>query len=356
VVLLCPSSSARADELLQKYRQPVAKGLEWLASKQHDDGSYSALPNQSTYPIAMTSLAGMAFLMEGSTLREGKYSAQLRKAADHLMEKSQIGGNRDGLLGDPSIQSESVNYMHGHGFALLFLSCVYGDEPDKTKRAKLKDILERAVKYSVAAQSSRGGWFYKSKAESGDQDEGSVTVTQVQALRAAAMAKIGESESKPAIEKAYKYLKDCTGPGGGIHYSWQVKQEKAPITAAGVTCLFSAGQYQDALAKQWLGYCKTHIPHKLNSAWQEEYMHYYYAQCLYVLGDEGWAKLFNVSKDQSVTWTDYRDSICDQLVAMQNSDGSWPGKSSGNIGQFYATVMWLAVMQLDKGVLPIYQR
>ena len=34
----------------------------------------------------MTALAGMALLMEGSTLREGKYSDNIRKAVDWLMD------------------------------------------------------------------------------------------------------------------------------------------------------------------------------------------------------------------------------------------------------------------------------
>ena len=41
------------------------------------------------YPMAMTGLAGMAFLMEGSTVREGKYQAQLRRAVEWFLRRSQ---------------------------------------------------------------------------------------------------------------------------------------------------------------------------------------------------------------------------------------------------------------------------
>jgi hypothetical protein len=353
---------ARADEIPEKYRPAIAKGLDWLAGKQLDKGHWSATPNAETYPVAITALCGMAFLMEGSTPKEGKYSEQIRKAADYLMEKCQVGGNRDGLIGDPSQPSESVRYMYGHGFGLLFLSCLYGDETDKTKRAKLRDILQRAVKYAIAAQSSRGGWYYTSKVDGHDQDEGSVTITQVQALRAAANAKI--DVPKTVIDKTYSYLKNCTGPGGGIYYSWQVKQEKPAITAAGVACLFNAGQYQDELAKKWLTYCKSNIPFQLAGnnggprIGQEEYTHYYFAQCLYILGEDGWDKLFGTAPGQGLTWSKYRNEICDQLVKNQNQDGSWSGGGTGvfNVGTVYTTAMWLALMQLDKGALPIYQR
>jgi hypothetical protein len=304
----------------------------------------------------------MAFLMEGSTTREGKYAEQIRKAADYLMAKSQTDGPRNGLIGDPTQPSESVRYMYGHGFSLLFLSSLYGDEQDKKKREKIKDILSRAVKYSVASQSSRGGWYYTSKLEGGDNDEGSVTITQIQALRAAANAQI--KVEKAVIDKTYAYLKSCTGPRNGIYYSFTVKQEKPAITAAGVACLFNAGEYKDELAKKWLTYCRETIPLQLAAnggprIGQEEYTHYYFAQCLYVLGDKGWAKLFpGAPESEILTWTKYRDAICDQLIKTQNQDGSWTGGGTGvfNVGAVYTTAMWLAVLQLDKGALPIYQK
>ena len=49
--------------------------------------------------------------------------------------------------------------MYGHGFATLFLACVYGDEDARERRDKMKDILTRAVKYIANAQSSMGGYL-----------------------------------------------------------------------------------------------------------------------------------------------------------------------------------------------------
>src|SRR4029077_9882273 len=134
--------------------------------------------------VSMTALAGMALLMEGSKVRDGKYATNLRLAADWLMDRRLKGTQRDGRIGTPDHPTEAGRYMYGHGFSLLFLSCVYGDEEDRDRRDKLKDILPRAVKYSANAQSTQGGWFYTSKTDGHDQDEGSVTVTQMQALRA----------------------------------------------------------------------------------------------------------------------------------------------------------------------------
>jgi len=73
---------ARADEILEKYRKTVDKGLEWLAKQQNDKGYWGASAGTDTYCISMTALSGMALLMEGSTVKDGKYADNIKKAAD----------------------------------------------------------------------------------------------------------------------------------------------------------------------------------------------------------------------------------------------------------------------------------
>src|SRR3954453_18858192 len=197
-LLACPAAElARAEELTPQHREAIKKGLEYLKKNQFKDGHWGA--NGDAYPVSMTGLAGLAMLMEGSNVREGQYALNIRKAADWLMERSNRGQQRDGLLGNPDHPTEAGRYMYGHGFGLLFLACVYGEEEDRERRERLKDILTRAVKYTANAQSTQGGWYYTSKTEGHDQDEGSVTVTQVQALRAARNA--GIAVPKDVIRK-----------------------------------------------------------------------------------------------------------------------------------------------------------
>ena len=160
----------RAEELAPEYQAAIKKGLEWVAKQQHRDGHWEA--NGGQYPTSMTALAAMTMLMEGSTLREGKYSDNLRRAVDWLMDRTQPNG----LIGNPNNQTESARYMYGHGFSLLFLSCVYGEEEDGDRRKKLERILTKAVEFTGKAQTNRGGWGYVSAADGGDFDEGSVTI------------------------------------------------------------------------------------------------------------------------------------------------------------------------------------
>jgi len=346
--------ATRAEELLPRYRDVIQKGLEYVAKQQHRDGHWEG--NGGGYPTTITSLCGMTLLMEGSTLREGKYADHIRKAVDWLMERSQ----RNGLLGNPNNPTEAVRYMYGHGYSLLFLAQVYGEEEDGDRRRKLEEILTRGVDFTGKAQTSRGGWGYVSSADGGGFDEGSVTITQVQALRAARNA--GIAVPKLIIDRAHDYLKNCTTANGGVIYSLAHGGafnggERPPLTAAAISCLFSAGEYKSELAKKWIKFCQRAIPidkSGSDSFGHWEYTHYYYAQALYVLGDDGYAKMFPDSRPgERLTWSKYRDVIFDYLASRQNADGSW---SQGHIGPLFTTACHLAILQLDKGTLPIYQR
>ncbi len=352
-VLLASLPSARSDEMTADQRKAVRKGLDWLSKNQAKDGHWEAAPN-GQYPVTMTGVSGMAMLMEGSTIREGRYKDNIRRAVDWLMGHSMPNG----MLGNPNIPGEAGRYMYGHGFATLFLSCVVGEEEEGDRRRRLVDILERACKFSHAAQTSRGGWGYISAREGGNFDEGSVTITQVQALRAARNA--GIAVPQEAIKMAQKYLKDSTDSSGGVVYSLgngvAMGGGRPALTAAAISCGFSFGDYNSELVKKWFKFCQQHLQ-GIGGGMRmghDEYTHYYYAQAVYMLGEDGYARLFPSSKaSERLTWSGYKKDNFASIISSQSSDGSWSG---GHVGAAFITPVYLTILQLDNAALPIYQR
>src|SRR5262249_23714854 len=174
--------------------------------------------------------------------------------------------------------------------------------------------LELAAKYTRDAQTNRGGWGYVSAKDGSNFDEGSVTITQVQALRAARNAGVivpGES-----IKDALKYLRDSTNEQGGVMYSLAFgggRSEGRPaLTAAAIACGFNAGDYQGDLVKKWLKNCQLYlsIPGDGRRMGHDEYTHYYYAQVIYVLGDDRFKKMFpDARSDEALMWSNYRKSV-----------------------------------------------
>ena len=161
---------ARGSRDVSARERVVVGGLDWLVKKQSRRGSWAA--NEGRYPTAMTALAGTAMLMEGSTTTQGRYAEPIRQAVDYLVSRSRTNG----LIGDPKGDDR---YTYGHGFSMLFLSQVLGEEEDERRREELVRVLAKAVEFSGRAQTPDGGWGYVSAKDGNNFDEGSTTITQI---------------------------------------------------------------------------------------------------------------------------------------------------------------------------------
>lgn len=360
-ILLLGSGENRAEDQPKEVKEAIARGLKYLVDNQSKaDGHWEAFGGQ--YPITMTAMAGMSMLMEGSTIREGKYRENIRKAVDYLMSKSQPNGQ----IGNPNTPGEAGRYMYGHGFAMMFLSCVYGEEEEGDRRRRLEEILTKAALFSRDAQTKRvsprdgktsvGGWGYVSAKEGNNFDEGSVTITQVQALRAARNA--GIKVPIEAIKDAQAYLDVSTNAQGGVIYSLGGGgggDGRPALTAAAISCGFSAGDYNSPLIHKWFKFAEQNIARQGGArGGHDEYTHYYYAQALYILGDEGYAKLMKeVPPNDRKNWSWYKKENFPVILKAQQSDGKWDG---GHAGPLFITSVNLTILQLENAALPLYQR
>ena len=307
----------------------ISQGLEWLAKHQSTRGRWTA--NNGFYPSAMTSLAGVAFLAQGSTTTQGKYAATVRSTVDFLLDNARPNG----LIGDPI---HDDRYTYGHGFAMLFLSQVLGEEEDADRRAQLVNVLTKAVTFCGRAQTEPGGWGYVSAKDGQGFDEGSTTITQVQGLRGCRNA--GIPVPKEIIDKAIKYIRSCTTPDGGVQYNSKGGGPRPAISAAAIACLFNAGDYDDKFVPKMLKYCEQNFSDLTrDNSGHWHYAHYYYSQVLY---REGGKK-----------WENYRDKVYAQILSTANQEGCW---DQGFMGHVYTTAINLTILQLERGTLPIYQR
>ena len=308
----------------------VIRGLDHLASTQADDGAWITGGGQA-YPVAMSGLAGTAFLAHGNTPTRGKYAKTVQATVEFLTRCS----TSTGLITGPG--QDSGMPMHGHGFALMFLASVYGMITKDSLRRQVADVVRKAVNLTSQGQSSAGGWTYTP----GTGDEGSVTVTQVQALRAAQNA--GFLVPKVVIEEAASYLEKCRTREGGIQYSLgSGGGPKLPISAAAVATLYNAGQFENPIAVDCLKYVwdQFRASEDFNKGGGHAYYtHLYASQGFYMAGDAYWDVYFPRTRDQ--------------LIAMQQADGSWNGDF---IGQVYGTSIAVIILQLPYKYLPVFQR
>lgn len=322
------TSAALPDAATQK---SVRRALEYLAREQSRQGYWEA--NGGQYKVAMTALAANAMACEGSTTTRGKYAPNIRRAVDYLLDMAEPNS---GLIG----YRKDYHYMYGHGFSMLFLSQIYGEEEDRERRTRLRKVLTKAVEFCGNAQTDAGGWGYMAAKEGEGYDEGSTCITQVQGLRACRNA--GIPVPKEIVDRAIVYIQKCTTPEGGVQYSIRGGGARPPITAAAVACLFNSGEYDNEYVKKLMKYCEQNVwPGRARSQYfgHWHYSHYYYSQVMYRLGKEKWDKYF--------------EDIGREIIRQQAASGAW---TKGHVGPVYTTSINATILQLGKGYLPIYQR
>lgn len=313
-------------------QQAITGGLAWLAERQHEDGSFWSGP-QYRREVAVTALAGMAFLSDGHLPNKGRYGRQVSQAIEFLLSRSQPNG----LIYDR--ESASYGPMYGHGFSTLFLAEVYGTTPDE----RIRSALASAVQLIIASQNEEGGWRYQPDSVEADI---SVTVCQVMALRAA--RNCGIAVPKETIDRAVDYVERCQNADGGFMYQLTRRGESAfPRSAAGVVALQSAGVYEGRVIEKGLAFLMRHLPRRGVFHYQSNYYygHYYAVQAMWQAGGGDWERWYAA----------IRDEVLEQKRPDENSDQSvyWPDVT---VCDEYGTAMALLILQMPNNYLPIFQR
>ncbi len=303
----------------------IERGLEFLASRQHEDGSFGAGAYRGN--VAVVSLCGMAMMAGGSTPGRGPYGPHVAKCLDYVLANT----HESGYIIAPAYAQHGP--MYGHGFAAMFLAECYGMSP----RPELREKLGRAVKLIVNCQNEQGGWRYQPERREADI---SVTVCQVMALRAARNA--GLYVPPQTIDRSVDYIKSSQNADGGFSYRLTERGTSAfPRSAAAVVGLFSAGIYEGPEVTKGMKYLVQFIPQhgvERHETWYF-YGHYYAALAMWQAGGDRWEKWY--------------PAIRDELLARQRPNGAWVDPT---VSFDFATAMACLILQVPYNYLPIFQR
>jgi hypothetical protein len=326
-----PGGPNRTADLPPAARTAVRAGIDFLVANQGPDGSWLSDGQTGQYPVAMTALAGLALLAEGNTPYSGPHADAVRRAVEYLIQRADP---ETGLVGS----EDAGRPMFGHGFSMAFLAEVYGSGARASLQQRIRTVLLRAIALTARSQSPRGGWYYTADSE---QDEGAVTITQAQGLRACANA--GLPVPAETMERALAYLHASVNPDGGIAYrAGEPGSSRPAITCAAVATMYAAGLYTGDMVEGALAYALETVPGTAPSRSGGShffYAHLYLSQVMYFRGGE--------------EWTEYFRPVRDWLVQAQDEDGSWSGEF---IGRTYGTSVALLILQLPANSLPLLQR
>ncbi|MBI3830938.1 MAG: terpene cyclase/mutase family protein [Planctomycetes bacterium] len=312
--------------IVPKQEAAIEKAVAWLAKNQSKDGSWGSNGANGEYRMAMTGLAGLALLSAGITPGRGPYGKNVEEAIRFCLKHQQA----DGLITTPN----DGQSMYGHGFAMTFLAEACGMDIGGELDAKIRECLTKAAKLTAKAQSSWGGWYYSPNSGS---DEGSVTITQVQALRAC--ANIGITIPPKVMQNGVLYIHKSQNSDGGVRYTAQSGGQSSPaLSAAGAELLLMAGQYDAKETKRVVDYVKKNLNPNATRGYHDFYTNFYGAQAMAQIGGADWERYF--------------DQIRKRLLSSQGTSGQW----TGDVGETYCTAIGVMILSLPYGYLPIFQK
>jgi hypothetical protein len=323
----------------------VNAALKWLAANQSPDGRWDASAYGAGFETkvlghdrggagtdadtGITGLALLAFLGAGHSHLEGEYRTNVQHGLEFLLRSQRPDGS---VAGDARLYER----MYCHGIASLALSEAFAISGDY----RLKPFVERAVKYTIAAQhQGSGGWRY----QPGDAGDMSQFGWQVMALKSAELCGI----EVPGQTRAgmLKFLRSASsGTYGGLASYRPAERASRTMTAEALTCRYFLQVEQDEAA---LREATAMIGQELPADGKANLYYWYYATlALYQTQDE--------------TWQRWNSALQQQLIGRQRTEGglagSWDTDTvwGGYGGRVYTTAMAALCLEVYYRYLPLY--
>lgn len=307
----------------------IERGLRFLANRQITSGQYRGAFGTGGYAIgpAVTALAGLAFMCNGSTPYDGPYEANIRRCTEYLLRNT----SERGYI---TVDSNQRSNMYGHGYAMLYLSQVYGMAATR----EVEDKLRLAVEMTCNVQNDKGGWRYQPHKQEGDL---SITICQIMALRAAHDA--GMFVSEEVRDKTLEYVYASQKSDGSFQYMLRGGRVSLALTAAGVVSLYSAGIYEGDKVEKALKWLIDRKPAGRGSS-NVSPMNYYYAHYYAVQA------MWHAQMKHPDYWNAWYPAIRDELLGKARS-GVWDDQ---RVCQEFATAMACIILQIPYNFVPVF--
>jgi len=331
----------------------VERGLMHLSERlrQGRDGGLPSVSGKDPI-VAKMALTALAFMANGNTTEHSPFSIELRQCLRWLVSRVKEVPSRSSISPPPTVlyffdARDNLSRMHGHGYATWALALSFGmamgGDSNSRDRFEIKRVLAGAVRCIEQSQTESGGWGYEY--ERGTFHEGSMTVTQLQALRSARDAGIHVDEE--VIDSAVRYLRDSKireGPRQGAYrYKLGDLNTSFALTAAAVSSLNQTGVYDDSDIDDGMEYMRQSDP--LMNAKNEKFPWYsrlYATQAYWQYRElEPFRRFYPILVERISNAADPRDGAF--------NDGS-------EYGSDYSTALGVIALSVPFGYLPSFQR
>ncbi len=302
----------------------VRDGLEFLTTKQNEDGSFG-----EDYQGAMTGLSLLAYLGHCETPESPKFGDSVVNAALFLMDRAL---KNDGLI----TNGESGHHnAYEHAIGTYALSELYTMTKESGKEIpRLESVLKKSVDVIVDCQSKSGGWPYyghkgKKYGPTGSFDDMSVSGWSIQALKAAYNTGRKFSGVERALDKAIEdYLPSIQDQDGAFKYSPKDAKGKQTLTGAALLAMqIWKGTDSPTFDKGF----KYLVDRTQNPGVPSDFYEPYYNTQVFFMAE-------------GKEWENYNKKFQPKLLDAQNEDGSWSNSSRGKKDGKILNAAWAILM------------
>ena len=324
----------------------VREGLAWLSAAQSSDGRWDADRHEagiersidgrdrrgagSRSDHGVTGLALLAFLGAGNTHRAGQYAESIERGIDFLVSRQAANGS---LAGD----AEFFAALYCHGIATIAIA----ETAALTADVELRDVLERAIAYSLSMQSpATGGWRYAA----GDAGDTSQLGWQVMALRSSRLA--GLAAHQEAETRAWAFLdRVSSGRFGGIASYRPGERPSVAMTSEACLCRMLLGMDPDHPAASEAMELLAQSPPETSRP--NAYTWYYATLASFHVGGLQWER-WNAQMQSAVLQLQRKDA--GKLQGSWDPDPVWGGHG----GRVYSTALSVMTLEVYYRYLPMH--
>jgi hypothetical protein len=336
----------------------VAAALDWLAKNQSRDGRWDADAHGAgreqrailghdrhgagaQADTGITGLALLAFLGSGETHLSGKHREAVQHGLEFLLGSQAAGGSLAG-------SAELFAAMYCHGIATLAVSEAFALSGDD----RLLPGLQRALQFTINAQSSAGGWRYRPN-EPTDPGDMSQFGWQLMALKSADMG--GLPMPIATRVKMVRFLQSCSiGKNRGLAGYRPGDRASRTMTAESLVCRYFLGAENSPQAlDEGAAYViderpgGTGISPVAGGQRGANYYYWYY----------GTLAMFQRQGDD---WQRWNAALQAELLARQRWDGATSGSYDpddlwgGYGGRVYSTALATLCLEVYYRYLPVH--